>query len=39
MPFDPHRHHRRSVRLREHSYADGVYFVTACTYRRQRLFG
>ncbi|OZC04432.1 transposase [Rubricoccus marinus] len=30
---------RRSVRLREHTYADGTYFVTVCCHGRQRLFG
>ena len=40
MPFDPDRHHRRSVRLRNLSYAEpGLYFVTICTHGRQRLFG
>ncbi|OZC01701.1 transposase [Rubricoccus marinus] len=35
MPFRD----RRSVRLRTHDYADGLYFITICTHRRQRLFG
>ena len=30
---------RRSVRLRAHDYRGGLYFVTVCTYGRQRLFG
>ncbi len=30
---------RRSVRLRAHDYADGLYFITICTYRRQPFFG
>lgn len=31
---------RRSVRVRERTYAEpGLYFVTACTHGRQRLFG
>lgn len=40
MPFHPDRHHRRSVRLQDADYApEGVYFVTVCTFGRQRLFG
>ena len=40
MAFDPERHHRRSVRLREHDYAaGGTYFVTICTAGRVCLFG
>jgi REP element-mobilizing transposase RayT len=35
MTYDPLVHHRRSVRLREYSYAaEGMYFVTVCTSRR-----
>ena len=30
---------RRSVRLRSHAYAGGLYFVTVCTAGRRRLFG
>ncbi|MCL4250145.1 MAG: transposase [Anaerolineae bacterium] len=40
MPFDPDRHHRRSIRLRGFDYRDGrADFVTLCTLRRQCLFG
>ena len=40
MPFDPNKHHRRSVRLSGYDYAqDGAYFVTVCTARRDCLFG
>ncbi len=40
MPYDPARHHRRSIRLRGYDYRQpGAYFVTVCTHRRQRLFG
>ncbi|MBU5615107.1 transposase [Geomonas azotofigens] len=40
MPYEPHLHHRRSVRLDGFDYAqDGAYFVTVCTYGRQALFG
>jgi REP-associated tyrosine transposase len=32
MTYDPERHHRRSVRLKEYDYAsNGAYFVTLCT--------
>ena len=31
VPYDPHRHHRRSIRLKTHDYAaPGAYFVTVC---------
>lgn len=37
--FDPHRHHRRSIRLKEYNYAqEGAYFVTICTQHRQLFF-
>ena len=40
MPYDPNRHHRRSIRLREYDYAQaGAYFVTICTQHRECLFG
>jgi len=40
MRFDLHRHHRRSVRLKGHDYAQpGAYFVTVCTQGRACLFG
>lgn len=40
MPYDPHRHHRRSVRLRAYDYAGpGMYFLTVCSYGRAALFG
>jgi len=31
--------HRDSIRLRNHDYRVGVYFITLVTYRRRRLFG
>jgi REP element-mobilizing transposase RayT len=38
--FDPDRHHRRSIRLRNYDYAQaGAYFVTVCTHNRECLFG
>ena len=40
MISDPHRHHRRSIRLRGYDYAQpGAYFVTVCTHRFLNLFG
>jgi REP element-mobilizing transposase RayT len=40
MPFDPFRHHRRSIRWRGYDYAaNGVYYVTICTHRHGCLFG
>lgn len=39
MPFDPSRHHRRSIRLPSYDYASpGWYFVTLCTHTRRPLF-
>jgi len=33
--YDPDRHHRRSVRLKEYDYSQpGTYFVTICTHER-----
>ncbi len=38
--FDARRHHRRSIRLRNHDYRKGgVYFVTICTNQREWIFG
>ncbi len=40
MPYDPHVHHRRSIRLQGYDYArSGAYFVTICTRNRECLFG
>jgi hypothetical protein len=40
MPFNPDRHHRRSIRLRGYDYTQaGAYFITICTYGREPLFG
>ena len=40
MPYDPARHHRRSIRLRGYDYAQaGAYFITLVTQDRARLFG
>ena len=40
MPYDPDRHHRRSIRLRGYDYTQaGAYFVTIVTQDRAPLFG
>jgi len=40
MTYDPHNHHRRSVRLKGYDYSQaGAYFVTICTQDRACLFG
>jgi len=40
MPYDPDRHARRSIRLRDYDYAQlGAHFVTICTYQRECLLG
>jgi REP element-mobilizing transposase RayT len=40
MPYDPRRHHRRSIRLQGYDYTSpGGYFVTLCVYQRRHLFG
>ena len=37
--YDPHKHHRRSIRLQGWDYrSPGLYFVTICTHQRQHLF-
>jgi REP element-mobilizing transposase RayT len=32
-------HHRRSIRLPDYAYDDGVYFVTICAHERESIFG
>ena len=40
MPYDPQRHHRRSIRLPDCDYrSPGMYYVTLCAYERGTLFG
>jgi len=40
MPYDPEKHHRRSIRLRGYDYSSpGKYFVTICVQQRKYLFG
>jgi putative transposase len=39
MPYDPNKHHRRSIRLRGYDYAQaGAYFVTMCAQGRAPRF-
>lgn len=40
MRFDPGKHRRRSIRLKQYDYTQtGAYFVTACTQNRECFFG
>ena len=40
MSFDPQKHHRRSIRLKEYDYSQaGAYFVTMVAWQREMLFG
>jgi len=40
MKYDPTKHHRRSIRLKNYDYsAAGLYFVTICTQHRELRFG
>ena len=40
MPYDPAKHHRRSIRLQGYDYSQpGTYFVTICTQNHDYLFG
>jgi REP element-mobilizing transposase RayT len=40
MAHDPHKHHRRTLRLSNATYAArGSYYVTICAHRRGRVFG
>jgi REP element-mobilizing transposase RayT len=39
-PYDPQKHHRRSMRLKGYNYAEpGAYFITLVTYHREKIFG
>jgi putative transposase len=39
MPYDPDKHHRRSIRLRGYDYSQaGAYFVTMCAQGREHRF-
>lgn len=38
--FEPQKHHRHSIRLKQYDYAQpGGYFVTVVTYQHECLFG
>ena len=40
IKFDPQKHHRRSIRLKNYDYSqEGAYYVTIVTWRREFLFG
>ena len=40
MGYDPHIHHRRSIRLKEYDYSQaGWYYITVCTEHRVWAFG
>src|SRR3989338_1179060 len=40
MEYNPPKHRRRSVRLKDYDYSQrGAYFVTICTYNKRCLFG
>jgi putative transposase len=40
MSFDPRKHHRRSIRLKDYDYTQpGAYFVTILAWHRQEIFG
>ncbi|MGR3310202.1 MAG: transposase [Candidatus Brocadiales bacterium] len=40
MRYNPEKHHRKSIRLKEYDYSQpGAYFVTICTQDRKCLFG
>jgi REP element-mobilizing transposase RayT len=40
MPYDPHVHHRRSIRLPNYDYSQpGAYFITICVQNHVCLFG
>lgn len=40
MKFNPEKHHRRSIRLKDYDYAEaGGYFLTICSFKRKCIFG
>ena len=40
MPYDPEKHHRRSIRLRNYDYRrQGSYYVTICAHEKRCIFG
>ncbi len=40
MTYDPQKHHRKSVRLKEYDYSKpNAYFITICTYNKECILG
>jgi len=40
MTYNPEKHHRRSIRLKNYDYSQrGAYFITLCAKNRECLFG
>jgi putative transposase len=40
MPYDPHKHRRRSIRVKGFDYSQaGLYFVTICVQGGERVLG
>ena len=40
MTYDPQKHHRKSIRLKEYDYSKpNAYFITICTYNKECIFG
>jgi len=40
MKYNPDKHHRKSIRLKNYNYSNiGAYFITLCAYNRESLFG
>lgn len=40
MPYDPNKHHRRSIRLKGYDYSQsGYYYITLCVKNMDHLFG
>jgi putative transposase len=40
MKYDPDKHHRKSIRLKDYDYSQsGAYFVTICVYKKRCLLG
>ena len=40
IKYNPDKHHRRSIRLKDYDYATpGAFFVTLCTFKRECILG
>ena len=40
MKFNPEKHHRKSIRLKDFDYASpGAYFITICVFQRECVLG